>query len=155
MHESDPNPYQSPSPYKSEPFETADDGSVTDFDGVVEMLIKTRPWVRFLSILGFMGAVLMILIGLFAGAAGMAMGNMQTAIFLIYLPFGFLYYFPSMYLYRYANRITDFESSPRMDQLATTLEAQKSFWRFAGILALVFLVIYVLIIVISVLAVLA
>ena len=47
-------------------------GAVTP--AMLEWLRQTRPWVRFLSIMGFLAALLMVCLGLFMGFAGSMAG---------------------------------------------------------------------------------
>lgn len=144
---SSPNPYQAPAGNLTggTGFGAAAPGTVTA--KTIEMLRQTGPWVRFLSILGFVLAALMLVGGVFGGIIGLATGEPFGLITLIYIPFALIYLVPSVYLNRYAGRIKDFEASPQLDRLDSALEAQKSFWRFVGILMVVLLVAYALILV--------
>ena len=106
--------------------------------GVTAILQGTQPWVRFLSIVGFVSSGVMVLIGLIAGTIGIARGSIETAIMVVLYPlFGVLYIFPSVYLLRYANRIRQFAKNGQEQDLAGALDAQRSFWRFVGVLTLV------------------
>lgn len=119
--------------------------------GMVDALKATRPWVRFLSILGFVGAGLMALISL--GMAGfgvyqMTTGNRQAGFLVgmavLYLLLAILYVFPSRYLSRYASAIADALDAPfKSEAVERALREQKSFWKFTGIMALVMLLIYI------------
>jgi len=130
-------------------------GEDPQLDAAARMLRQTKPWVRLISVMGFVGSAFMVLSGgfmLLAGIAGLAgdpggaelgipLGGSSAVIGVIYIVMSFLYILPAVYLWRYANRIQSFdlERSPRA--LASALEAQKSFWRFCGILLVVYLVI--------------
>lgn len=115
----------------------------------VEMLRQTKPWVRFLSIMGFIGAGMMILGGLIMGVAGAASGRPEMLLLCILYPLlGLLYIFPALFLHRYASRIAEFLLYGQSEHLDSALEAQKSFWRFSGIMTLVILCLYALAIVI-------
>ena len=119
-----------------------------------DMLRQTKPWVRFLGIMAFIGSGLMILAGLlFAGLGASAsrnpvfgpmagMGGMMGA---VYIGLGALYIVPGIFLNRYATHIGNTLSTGGAEDLERALEAQKSFWKFAGILTLVILSIYTLI----------
>ncbi len=119
--------------------------------GMVDALEATRPWVRFLSILGFVCAGLMVLVALgMAGFGGyqMVTGNGQGGFLVgmgaLYLLMSILYIFPSRYLYRYASAIADAADAPsKSAAVERALREQKSFWKFAGIMALVMLVLYI------------
>lgn len=105
---------------------------------VSAQLERTQPWVRFLSIMGFIASGLMVLLGLVIGAASAAMGRSEMLPVMVMYPImGALYIFPSLYLLRYADGIKRFMSSNMEDDLATALDAQRSFWKFAGIWTIV------------------
>jgi hypothetical protein len=111
---------------------------------VAELLRQTKPWVRFLSVLGFIGVGLMCLAGAFGAAAAVVTGDPNmVAVSLIYPVAALLYLFPSLFLFRYASRIADFLRGGQAAQLEAALAAQKSFWKFVGILTVVMLVLYV------------
>jgi len=140
------NPYQAP----------ASSSAVTithdvDSEGIASALRKTRPWVMFLGILGFIGTGLMLLGGVgltIVGLAGMGPGGPPTiAMGGMYALMAFIYIAPSLYLVRYANRIRDFLAAPSNAGLELALTAQKSFWKFVGILMVVMMGFYVIVLV--------
>ncbi len=117
---------------------------------ISEALARTKPWVRFLSILGFISCGFLVLVALFvmlAGDAGLfsemglAGGIAGVAIGAIYLVYALLYAVAAYFMYRYADKIRDLLSGGGTQALEEALEFQKSFWRFVGILTLVFLII--------------
>jgi hypothetical protein len=138
------NPYQSPANAVDDLAHRLD---LTSASPIVSVLRETRPWVRLFSVLGFIGSALIL-----AGAALalvlllLSQGALQAAVSLVYVAMGILFIVPSIHLYRYADRIRFLEISGTPDALASALEAQKSFWRFAGIFTTVILVIYALLI---------
>lgn len=108
----------------------------------IELLCQTRPWVRMFSMLGFTVIALTLLIGLIKiiGSAQMiARGHNGDEAFGIVVRLvaaaaaGLIYFFPSLFLWRYANRIRDCEVTRSVTDMESALEAQRSFWRFAGI----------------------
>jgi hypothetical protein len=109
-----------------------------DLQAIGSQLHRTRPWVRFLSIIGFITAGLMIVLGLAAGAFGAAAGNTEMIVLLFLYPLmGVLYIYPSICLLRYANSIRSYQTTPTGQNLEAALDAQRSFWKFAGILTVV------------------
>jgi type II secretory pathway pseudopilin PulG len=118
---------------------------------MLEALRSTKPWVRFLSILGFISSGFLILIGIGVavfGAYQMATGTGEGALLiglgLLYALFALLYIIPSLYLFRYANAIRDAIAAPsKAPAIERALEHQKSFWKFAGIMALIMLLLYI------------
>lgn len=131
------NPYRSPSEAGDSPFLGNKVGQVVT-PAVLDMLSQTQPWVRFLSVLGFIASGLMALVGL----CGATMSRSMGFIFLIYIPMALLYFFPSLFLFRYASRIADLRLTRGVEQLENALAAQKSFWKFVGIAALIVIFVY-------------
>ena len=79
-----------------------------------------------------------------AGVAG-APGVPGAIIGLIYIAMAILYIIPAVFQWRSADRIASFLVRRTPDSLGYALEAQKSFWKFVGILTLIVLCIYALI----------
>jgi hypothetical protein len=103
--------------------------------------------------MGFIGAGFMVLVGLTAGVAGAATGRLETlGLMVVYPIMAVVYVFPSLFLLRYADRIRSFVASGHEQDLASALDAQRSFWKFAGILTIVSIVVAILISVFAVLA---
>ncbi len=132
--------------------------------GVSPMLIKTltrtRGWVRFFSILGFIACGLLALAGLgivMVGESSFGSGygygpdrGTLILIGLLYLGGAVLYFYPSLRLTQYANRITTLEQSHSEQDLLSALEMQRSFWAMVGIMAIVTISIYLLVIVVAI-----
>ena len=128
-----------------------------DLQAVAAQLGRTQPWVRFLAILGFVVAALMIVMGLLAGALGAVAGangpggRAELVVLLFIYPLmGVLYIYPSLCLLRYANSIRTFLAAPAGSHLEAALDAQRAFWKFAGILAIISIVMTVLIFVLAI-----
>jgi hypothetical protein len=134
------NPYRSPSESGDSPFVGNEVGQVVT-PTVLAMLSQTQPWVRFLSVLGFIVSGLMVLIGLFGFAT---IGRGMGFVFLMYIPLALLYFIPSLFLFRYASRIADLRMTPGVTQLEDALAVQKSFWKFVGIVALIVISLYLM-----------
>ena len=118
---------------------------------ISRILQQTQPWARLMGIVGFVMVGLMILVGVGAGAAGIATGNAETAVLLVVYPLiAVLYIFPSMYLVRYSGRIREFVAQGQQSQLEAALEAQRLFWKFIGIVTLVSLSVTALIILVAI-----
>ena len=121
---------------------------MTTATGIPGVLAATKPWVRLMSVLGFISAGFMILAGLGMMLAGMATSDLGSgqalAIGLLYPVFGLLYIVPSAYLFRYASRIGDYLRGGQEIQLELALDSQRSFWKFVGILTVIGMVVAVL-----------
>ena len=113
--------------------------------GIQSALAGTKPWVRLVSIIGFISAGFMILGGVAGGVVGALMGRPEAAVLIFFYPLmGLLYLVPSLYLFRFATRIGEYVQGGQEAQLELALESQRSFWKFVGILSLVGIVLGVL-----------
>ncbi len=135
---------------------------------VMAELAATKPWVRFMSVLLFVGAGFILLIGLVMllgggamwtsvngvkttrsmGAPGMA--GFMTGAAIVYVLMAFLYIYPAVKLWKYASRIGDLLAAPSSLSLALALREQKSFWKFLGIMVIAIFVLYFVIIIAAV-----
>jgi hypothetical protein len=132
-----------------------------------QYLEETRPWVRFISTVIFVGAGFMVLmgVGLVAfsvfgglaarnttrlGALGSAIGAGMLA--LVYVVLAFVYIAPGVYLARYASAIKRLRVNGTAAGLEDALKHQKSFWRFAGILTAIGLIMAVVGMVLAIVA---
>jgi len=122
----------------------------------LEMLRQTRPWARFIAVLIFIGAAFMLIGGIVFTVGVMTAGpgfrGGPPAFFgVICVVLAGLYIMPAIYLKRYASRITDLINLNRADMLEAALEAQKSFWKFVGIVAAITIALYIVGILVAVL----
>lgn len=123
----------------------------------VDLLRQTKPWVRLFSILMFIAAGLMVLVGSVALAASIfgavAAHGRASGLFgilgligtIVYVGIGVLYAFPALFLGRYASRIDKLIRSGNSADLESALEAQRSFWKFVGIFTVVVVGLYLVI----------
>ena len=132
------------------PVSRASEAAVTA--GVLQQLAGTKPWVRFISVLMFIGVGFMLLgaVGLIAaGSIGARNSNsgafsagMMFGMAVGYGIFAFLYIYPALKLWKYATRIGELAVSGSTMDLESALSEQRSFWKFIGVMALVLLVLY-------------
>jgi magnesium-transporting ATPase (P-type) len=112
---------------------------------MMEHLGATRPWVLFLGILGFVGAgfaALAMLGWLALGLMGMSQlgpgaEKIQVLTSFLYLPLIGIYILFSVLLVRYASAIGRLLDSCRASDMENALLKQKTFWKAAGIIAIV------------------
>ena len=148
------DPYLTPAAYPPPP---ADLSAVSA--EAIQQLAATRPWVRFISVMTFIGAGFMLL-GVVGGAAGAKLpptspnhqvnqfaGAMGFGIAALYVVLAVVYLFPGIKLWKYANAITTLTTSGRNHDLVTALDQQRSFWKFMGIMIIAMLILYVLVII--------
>lgn len=112
----------------------------------LEMLRKTRPWVRFISIMMFIGSGLILSIGVvifaLAAAGRGGIGWEQVIVGIFYVPMAILQMVPAIYLSQYASRITRVLTTREPADLEAALRAQKSFWKYIGIVTMVMVFLY-------------
>jgi hypothetical protein len=131
------------------------DIAITLSDEVVQPLRRTRPWVKFIAIMGFIGCGFIVLDALFVfwgfailpGAKtsqALPLGPMM-ALVLLYLVIAFFTYFiPSLLLARYASTLGRIETNATLEKLAEAAERQRRFWKYCGVLLIVGISVFVL-----------
>ncbi|MFD0894037.1 hypothetical protein KBB96_03155 [Luteolibacter ambystomatis] len=156
------DPYASPN-FAQSP--VASSGPAVDSEAI-RMLQLTRPWVRFCSVIGFIGTGFLILGGLAMLVGGAIAGastrtsavpfpGFNIVFGLVYLVMAALYVFPSIKLWSYGSAITRLMMSGSSMDLVQALNLQRSFWKFVGIMVCVIMVIYALAIVVAIFGVMA
>jgi len=113
---------------------------------IVDILGQTRPWVRFMSILAFVG------MGLGVVAMTVAVLVARSAEALAFIPMCLvlcLYVPPAIYLGRCAGHIRRLQQGAGMPALEEALSTQKSFWKYVGILAIVMICLYAVVLVLG------
>lgn len=138
---SSPNPFAAP---RTTPA-PAEGGGEAYSPRLISALVQTRPWVLFLSILGFVMGGLGMLFSLIALLMTLASGiSGLFLIMLLSLISPALGLVASWFLFRYAQSIGLFMRSKATRELEDALEAQKSFWKLVGIVTAVLLTLYLL-----------
>jgi hypothetical protein len=147
-----PNPFAAPQTNVDSPMQTPAPGGGPVSAEAVELLRKTKPWVRFFSVLGILGIVLMVL-----GAGAMVLlsfGPLRSMPVLarigvgaLYVVLAFIYIPPVLFLHRYASRIRDLVDENSSQNLEHALRAQKSFWKYIGLFTVITLCIYILVLI--------
>jgi len=148
----DINPFASPREAPAEtPVATGSGGEGVISPQMIQALAQTRPWVLFLSILGFIFAGLIALGSLIWGimtlVAIAAVGIVGVAVFLSALVTGAaaaLYFFAAYHLNTYATQIAKFLKTKNSADLDRAMVAQKSFWKLVGMVTAIVVGIYVL-----------
>ena len=109
---------------------------------------ETVKWAKFLAICSFVGLGLMVLVGvvflfLSVSAPGPAEMKISTsAVGIFYILIALLYFFPAIYLYRFAIASAEAINTLNDDTLEEGLENLKSLFRFTGILMIIVLSLY-------------
>ena len=133
--------------------------SLSITEAAMSYLRETAGWGKFLGIMGFILTGLMALLGLFMGAFMQtmteAMGQdnpLGPYIGFIYVVLGLLYFFPSLYLFKYSSKLKRALSSKDSQVLTEAFSNEKSMYKFMGILMIILLGIYALIFVVGIVA---
>ena len=137
------------------------DGGLMITETAKDYLAETAKWGKFLAIIGFVGIGFMVVVALgiilFGGTmlAGMPGGDPYAAVggmaLLggIYLVGAALYFFPTLYLYRFSARTKRALQTNDTTTLTEALENLKSLYKFFGIITAIFVGIYALFFVIA------
>ena len=105
---------------------------------IMEALTRTRGWVRFFSILGFIACGFLVLGGLILLVGGTRFGDgVHVVIGFVYFLCAAQAFFPALKLTQFANRITSLQESHAEDDLVSALDIQRSYWVMLGIMAIV------------------
>lgn len=120
----------------------------------MQHLSGTKPWVRFISVLMFVGAGFMLILALVmglvggsvfanAGSGGRALpAGMTLGMTIVYGLLSVLYIYPALKLWKYANDIASLLASGSVADLENALGQQRSFWKFVGIVVIVMFALY-------------
>ena len=139
---SEQNPYQAP---LSQPDQTTSVpvAGLAVTNVMLAHLRLTRPWARFMAVLGFIGFGFAVLVGITAIATS-AFGSrvfggfpLSITLGVTYLAFAVATLFPTLALNRFANSLTALmvESGPKA--LETAMARLHAFWKTSGILVIV------------------
>ena len=137
------------------------DGRLVVDEAAKGYLRETAKWGKFLAILGFIGAGFLVLAGLgmvVFGSALTASPELADTPFaglgglfgLLYFVAAAFYIFPSLYLYRFADRAKRAAAADNSPLLTDALGNLKSLYKFMGVLTAVFIGLYVLFFVLAI-----
>ncbi|MBA2499051.1 MAG: hypothetical protein H0V30_04940 [Chitinophagaceae bacterium] len=130
-------------------------------------LADAARWARFLAIIGFIMCGLIVLVGIFAGSlfsmfmntneiegmegfgGGMPPG-FGGAMAVVYIILALIYFFPCLFLFRFANQMKTALASNEQSALNSSFQNLKSMFRFFGIVTIIMLALYAIILLIAV-----
>ncbi|MFK5856126.1 MAG: DUF5362 family protein [Bacteroidota bacterium] len=128
-----------------------DNNSLQISESAEAYLKETSGWSQFLSILGFIFIGLLVVGGvglsLFLSVANdgeelLPMSGMTVVV--LYLLLGLIYFFPILYLYRFATNMKKALEKKDNDNLDEAFKNIKSHYKFMGIFTIIFIAIYIL-----------
>jgi Family of unknown function (DUF5362) len=130
-------------------------------------LAEAAKWAKFLSIMGFIGCGLIVLIGVFFGSffsmfSGKlnqaspygdmpASGGFGAAMAIMYVIIALIYFFPCLFLFRFATKMKTALASNDQETLNTSFQNLKATFRFIGILTLIGLCFWILALIVGLL----
>lgn len=121
-----------------------------------QYLSDAAKWGKFLAIVGFILSGIMAIAALFAGSMVSSLPQMEGmesisggAITAIYLFGAVIWFFPCLYLYRFADKAQAALRSTEQHSLNNSFKNLKSCFRFMGIFTIVMLCLYAIIFVIA------
>ena len=119
-------------------------------------LQETAKWAYFLSILGFIVVGFMVLAGIFSSVflgAAMSMaasdvgpfaGGLGAMFGIIYLVIAALYFFPVLFMYRFATKMKRGLRENHQSTVTTAFHNLKKLYKFTGIFTIIIFVLYIL-----------
>ena len=114
-------------------------------DNSLIFMMEIVKWAKFLAICSFVGIGIMALAGvgmIILQFEGQAKGFSPVITGLLYILMPVIYFFPTMYLYRFATASGDAIEKLNDDILEEGLENLKSLFRFTGISMIIMLSLY-------------
>jgi hypothetical protein len=147
------NPYQSPEAAVVPEKPLAIQGTLTET--MLVYLKGTAPWLRFVGILGFIGAGLVVLMGFSAAPIVSVMnqawaempdfeslGSVSSVTFsgfmvVVFVGAGLLLFFPSLFIFRFGEKIRSYLRTGADRDLEMAFQNNKSLWKFMGIFCIV------------------
>lgn len=113
-------------------------------------LKETSRWAKFLAIVGFIGVGFMVLIAFAVGTfmsfmpGGEELPFPPAVLSVLYLGIAALYFFPVLYLYRFATKMENALRASSQIELEDSLANIKAHYKFMGILLMIMLGFYAL-----------
>ncbi|HZI01325.1 MAG TPA: DUF5362 family protein [Flavisolibacter sp.] len=117
-------------------------------------LLETTKWAKFLAIVGFVLCALIVITGIFFGSImGSMLGNvsetnpgltggLSVVMAVVYILFALLYFFPCLFLYRFATKMKAALNGNSQEDLTISFQNLKSMFKFVGILMIILLAFY-------------
>jgi hypothetical protein len=161
------NPYQGPEMSAVPVKPLVSHGNLTE--NMLKYLKGASPWLRFVGVLGFIsagttalsGLVFFVLVPLLGGAMdyipgfeafsdfGAVFGAMMGVLF---IGLAVLIFFPSLFLFKFGEKIHSYLRTGKDQELEDAFKNNKSFWKFCGIIYIIYLAFIPLVFFIAVIA---
>lgn len=120
----------------------------TLYEEITQPLRRTRPWMKFIAIMGFIGCGFAALDALFlffgftalpgtAASKALPIGLLISLALLYLVAAFFAYFMPSLLLIRAATALDGIENKGTLEAIAEASERQRRFWKYCGILMII------------------
>lgn len=142
------NPFESPEAEAAPAEENF--GGVIPGEAVFKALRASSPWMRFLGIVGFAVAGITLLTGIGICATGgaavlqsggfaatLAAAGLGIGLGVVYIGVGTLIFLPSFFLFNAGLKLRNWAISRNGDDLDAAMKFNYSFWKFAGVVAII------------------
>ena len=109
---------------------------------------NTAPWMKFVSIIGFLMCLLLIAFAVIIVMTPVEATNpyiaklgsgMKSFIAVLYIIFAIILFIPNIYLFRYAVLLKKFANTKLSTTFEKSLLMQKKFWKYIGVLVIIYL----------------
>ncbi|MDR3173033.1 MAG: hypothetical protein LBU19_02175, partial [Treponema sp.] len=116
---------------------------------MIRYLKEASPWLRFIGIMGYIGAIFLIVSGVIMSIAllitgqnfGSSWGPLSALMGVIYVTLGVLAFFPARFTHKFGAKLRNYLLSGAERDLEEAFKNNRSLWRFSGILLIVYLAI--------------
>jgi hypothetical protein len=106
---------------------------------MIQLLRKTRPWLQLVSVAGFIVCAFTLFEGVWA-IVGTSVESQIVADpnipLVLYFLWAVVYFFPSLFLHRYAKAIKRIEVEQGFETMEDAFRHQRAFWRLAGVIVI-------------------
>lgn len=116
-------------------------------DNALQTLRTTIPWMKFISITGFVVLAFMVVGVLYQLSNSFGYIRYTGLIYIVYFVVGVIIFFLNLFLFQYANNLAHYTRSKQSFDLELALQKQKTLYIVTGVL----LIVYILFVVITVL----
>jgi hypothetical protein len=122
-------------------------------------LKETAKWAFFLSIIGFIGIGLLVILAIFSSVifnaipqAKLVPFNLGFAMTIVYSLSGVVYFFPVYYLMQFSTKMKKALETKNDETLADAFQVLKSHYKFIGVFTIITMSLYVMLISVSILS---
>jgi len=145
------NPYRSPETQIIP--ENPKGAAITEL--MLRYLQGASPWLRFMGIIGYIGFSLICLIGVIFFFVSLSTPAIAFTILILYSLIALLVFFPARFSFNFGKYIRSYLYSQDANDLETALSNNKSYWKFTGILTIIYLSLIVTVILLSIIRITA